>query len=414
VSRFVVQITPLIRPDPGFVDPDDIVEVAQFADLDVGHAINGFKTAKVTLSMFDPVVADLEAFKFALRVLYEDRQEPIFWGQSNLIKDYDAGVVHLEAQDPSWRMLHHYLRRGDDAINGADGDVDKGTINADAGGLELVVAAAQNIASQDARNDPSLAVDIVNAASIGTGPAVVVERGQECWQEITDIADNELGPELSMDTPDTLDFYAHLTTYDLLGTDRTSATPDTPAAGEVVFDFGLGADNIETGPTVTPIPPVTHAHVLSEDRTERRTAVAKDAGGVPTSNMFGVWVRFLRTSFNVSGGDTSVLFEKAKAICRAYGFPLRQMSFALRPDVALGHSYGRPGFSAPPGTRVATFYMGDFITVRAQRGYCTDIEDVRVTEAHWTWPGWQGPARTVLTVIPREGAASDDPGGDDS
>jgi hypothetical protein len=63
---------------------------------------------------------------------------------------------------------------------------------------------------------------------------------------------------------------------------------------------------------------------------------------------------------------------------------------------------------------VATFYMGDFITVRAQRGYCTDIEDVRVTEAHWTWPGWQGPARTVLTVIPREGAASDDPGGDDS
>lgn len=419
MSQFVLQITPLIRPDPGVVDEADFVTVTQFADLDVGHVINGFKTARVTLAMNDPVVAGLKPFEFALRVLYEDRLEPVFWGQSNLVKDYGGqvgdvrGVVHLEAQDPSQRMLHHYLRRGDTAINALDGNLDQGAVSADANGIALAVEAAQNIASQDARNDPSLGLDVVDE-STPAGPVVVVERGQECWQVTSDIADNEVGPEMTMDTPETLDFYAHLVTHDLLGTDRTSATPDAPAAGEVVFDYALGADNIEVGPTSTPIPPVTHAHVLSEDRQYRETSAAFDALGVPTSNRFGVWVRFVRTGFNVSGGDTTVLKEKANAIVRAYGFPLRQVAFVLRPDVAIAHSYGRPDFTAPGGTRVATFYLGDFVTFRAVEGYCSDEEDVRVTEAHLTWPGWQGPARTVVTVIPRAGSAADDPGDDDS
>ena len=418
MSEFVVQLTPLIRPD-GLIDEDDFITVTQFADLDVGHAINGFKTANVTLSMFDAAF-DLDAspfvpepFKFALRVLYEDRLEPVFWGQSNLEKNYEDGTVTLEAQDPSMRMLHHYLRRGDTALNALDGDVDKGAISADANGISLAVEAAQNTASQDARNDPSLGLDVVDM-STPAGPVVVVERGQECWQVSSDIADNEVGPEVTMDTADTLDVYAHLVTHDLMGVDRTSATPDTPAAGEVVVDYGLGADNIETGPSVVAIPPVTHAHVLSEDRVYRETAAAYDGGGVPTSNMFGVFVRWVRTGVNIFGGDTTILVEKAKAIVRAYGFPLRQVQFALRPDGFTGHSYGRPDFTAPPGTTAATFYMGDFITFRATKGFCSDEEDVRVTEVHLTWPGWQGPARTVVGVIPRAGAASDDPGGDDS
>lgn len=412
VSEFVVQLTPLIRPD-GPADEADFITVTQFADLDVGHAINGFKTAKVTLSMFDSVVENLEPFKFALRVLYEDRLEPVFWGQSNLSKDYEAGTVTLEAQDPSLRMLHHYLRRGDTALNALDGDVDQGAISADANGIALAVEAAQNIASQDARNDPSLGLDVVDE-STPVGPVVVVERGQETWQVTSDIADNEVGPEITMDTADTLNVYAHLVTHDFLGTDRVSATPDTPAAGEVVFDYGLGADNIETGPSVVAIPPVTHAHVLSEDRVYRETKAAFDEFGVPTSNMFGVFVRWVRTGFNVAGGDTTILLEKAKAIVRAYGFPLRQVQFALRPDGFTGHSYGRPDFTTPPGTTMATFYLGDFITFRAVKGSCTDDEEVRVTEVHLTWPGWQGPARTVVSVIPRAGAASDDPGDDDS
>lgn len=428
MSQFVVQITPLLRPDPGFVDEADVVTVTQFADLDVGHVINGFKTATVTLAMGNPLIAELQAnealgffrpFRFALRVLYEDRLEPVFWGQSNLIKDFGGeldgthGLIRLEAQDPSLRMLHHYLRRGDAALNGLGGDVDQGAISADANGIALAVEAAQNIASQDARNDPMLGLDVVDA-STPVGPVVQVERGQECWQVATDIADNEVGPEYTMDTAETLNTYAHLVTHDLLSTDRTSATPDTPAAGEVVFDFGRGADNIETGPTVTPIPPVTHAHVLSEDRRYRETRAAFDEFGVPTSNMFGVFVRFVRTGFNVSGGDTAVLVEKAKAIVRAYGFPLEQVSFALRPDGFTGHSYGRPDFTAPPGTTQATFYLGDFLTYRALLGACSDGGDYRLTEAHLTWPGWQGPARTVLGLIPRAGAAADDPGDDGS
>lgn len=407
MSQFVVQITPLIRPDPGVVDEADFVTPTQFADLDVGHPVNGFKTAKVTLSMHDPAVAGLKPYEFALRVLYENRLEPVFWGQSNITDDYEQGVCILEAQDPSLRMLHHYLRRGDTAINALDGDIDQGAVSADANGISLAVEAAQNIPSQDARNDPSLGLTVLDS-STPVGPVVIVERGQECWQVVTDIAENEVGPEFTMETPDTLDNYAVLVTYDSMGTDRTSATPDTPAAGEVVFDFGLGADNAVSVVT-TPSHPTTHAHVLSEDRKYRETSAAVDALSVPTSNRTGVFVDWVRTGFNVdSSGDTTILKEKANAVVRAYGVPLEQTQIVLRPDAVITENYGRPAFTPPGGTRTPTFYLGDKVTIRATRGERSITEAQRITEVHLTWPGWQGPALTVLTVIPVAGAVSGD------
>ncbi len=401
MSQYKVQITPVIRPTPGFVVVGDILTAAQFGDLDVGHPLSDFKTGKVTLRMEDPVVAGLKPFGFALRVLYENREEPVFWGQSNISDDYENGLCHLEAQD-SLRMQHHYLRRGDTAINGVP-EVDKGTINADRSGMSLCIDAAQNIASQDARNDPKLGIIIstARAAALRTAP-IVVERGQECWQVISDIGAAELGPDFDMETPAGLSNYAELATYANMGTDRTTATPDTPAAGKVVLSYGQAADNM-LGPVVNPGRPTTHAHVLSEDAKYRATAAATAA-----SFDTGCFVDWVRTGHTVdTAGNIGVLTEAAQARVRAYGIPPKHTSVVLRPDVVIGHNYGRPSFTPPVGTRVPTFYLGDHITVRATRGHRSFVQNMRVVDVHLTWPGWQGPALTVLKLIPSVGGVPD-------
>lgn len=388
-----MQITPLIRPNT-VMTAADLVTVEQFSDLDVGHPRSGYKTARVTLSMHDPAVAGLEPYAFALRVLYEDREEPVFWGQSNIIDDYENEVCHLEAQDPSLRMLHHYLRRGDGAINDLP-EVDKGTINADSAGMELCIDAAQNIATQDARNDPSLGLRLQPTRTLAARTApIVVERGQECWEVLSDIGRAELGPDFDMETPAALTHYAELATYNEMGTDRTSATPAAPIAGEVVFDHGLGADNI-LGPNVKPGRPTTHAHVLSEDAVYRESAANTTA-----SADTGGFIDWVRTGFQVSAGNTSVLSEVALARVRNWGTPPKFMDFVLRPDATIEHNYGRPTFTRPTGTRAPTFYVGDFVTVRAAKGERSLTQDVQIDEVHLTWPGWEGPAHTVLKVVP--------------
>lgn len=402
-DQFVVQITPLIRPDPGFVDEADIITVTQFADLEVVHPVCRYKTAKVTLSMHDPAVAGLEPFAFALRVLYQNRLEPVFWGQANITEDYAAETVTIEAQDPSLRMMHHYLRRGDAALNSPT-DPDKGSINPDATGVKWCVDAAQNVTSQDDRNDPSLGLTVdYPGSSTPVAAAVEVERGQETWQVVTDLIDADGSPDLDMQTPASLNNYTIIVLYDEIGVDRTSATPDTPATGEVVFDLGLGADNCVAA-NVNPGRPTTHDHTLSEDAKYRVTAADTTA-----SHATGGFIDWTRTGFTVlktptfPAGDTTVLQEVAKARVKAYGKPPKFTTIVLRPDAVLGHNYGRPSFTAPPGTKEATFYTGDYVTVRALVGERSVNLAMEITETRLTWQGWQGPALTGVTMVPVSG-----------
>jgi hypothetical protein len=412
---FIVQITPLILPDSGEIDPDAIVTLTQFADLNVSNELKGYRTATVTIDTHDPtlnaagtgpLLADLKPFEFAVRVLYEDREEPVFWGQANIITDYAAHTCVLEAQDPSLRMLHHYLRRGDDALSDDPVELDKGRIPTSATGMGFCIDAAQNIAVQDDRNDPSLGLILSPThASTADGGDVVVERGQECWQVLHDIGSAAAGPDFEMATSFDLTHYAEVATYDpdALGTDRTSITPDTPGAGEVVLDLGVGADNLVAF-TDTPRRPTTHAHVLSSDTKHRRTA-----GDPAASNATGVFVDWIATDWAIAeGGSDDILFERAKAQVKAYGRPPRGLLAVLRPDAAIAYNYGSPDFTVPTGMRAPTFYIGDYITLRAVDGNRSFTGDARIVAVHLTWPGWNGPALTVLDLVPVIGGVPED------
>lgn len=394
-----VQITPLLRSDPGFINPEDILEATQFWDLEIDHALGGYKTAKVQLSMHDPVVEGLEPREFALRILYEDRLEPVFWGPCNIKDNYETGRCLLEAQDPSWRMQHHYLRRGDDAITHIP-EQDKGVLDADVTGIGMCVEAANNIPSQDARNDPILGCEVITYDFPNRDAPVIVERGQECWQVITELSKTNGGPDIDMETNlDLNDRYCYLALHTDLGVDRTSDTPDDPVEGQMVLTYGPEL----TGVNIDPDRGTSHAHVLSSDTKHRRTA-----GAVIPSNAYGPTVDWIPTDLQFPDGDDDVLQELANAHVAAYGFAPKFITIITRPDAVMPYSYGNPGFVAPPGTKESNFYIGDRVTIRAVRGYRSHIGPARITRVRLTQSGARGPAQTHLTLVPTVGELGDD------
>lgn len=393
MSRFTIQITPLIRPDDVLNEADFLVPT-QFADVGVHHILNGFKTAEVTLSMEDPVVEGLEPREFALRILYENRLEPVFWGPCNINDDYENGKCILNAQDPSFRLLHHYLRRGDDAINGTPA-VDKGTITPDARGIIEVIAAADNYGDQITRNDPSLGVFVYLSGSKYSTERdlpIIVERGQECWQVITNISKHDVGPDIDMETPfdGSLYFYTNLATYDDLGRDLTA---------DITWNYGpqLPGVNIEPGRATT------HAHVLSRDAKFRRTA-----GSVNASNKVGPHVDWIPTDLEFPDGDDAALQAKANDVVKAYAYAPKFLSIRQRPDAVLVDNYGNPSFIAPGGTKPSTYYIGDRITVAATRGYRSFNGPARIIEVHLKQSGPRGLVTTELKLVPTVGDFGDD------
>lgn len=391
MSQFVVQIVPLIRPDTTITEGDLLIPT-QFSDVSVHHILNGFKTAEVTLDMTDPVVAGLEPWEFSLRVLYEDRLEPIFWGPCNIKDNYRTRKCILAAQDPSFRLLHHYLRRGDDALNNIP-EKDKGSIFPDYSGIQLVVAAAQNVPSQDARNDPALGIIPSNYGSTSRSTLpIIVERGQECWQVIQSITKHKIGPDIDMETnyTDPNDNYVYLGVYDDLGRDLTE---------EVILTYGPELTEVQVEPGRS----TTHAHVLSSDAKNRRTA-----GSVAASNKVGPHVDWVPTDLTFPQGNDDALQVLADARVAGYGFAPKFITIQSRPDAVLADNYGHPFFEAPVGTKPSTIYVGDRVTVSAEWGYRSHIGPARITEVHLNQPGPRGPVVTGLKLVPTVGDLGDD------
>lgn len=391
MSQFVVQITPLLRPDDTITEGDLLIPT-QFSDVNVHHILGGFKTAGVTLDMTDPTVAGLEPWEFALRILYEDRLEPIFWGPCNIKDNYATKKCILEAQDPSFRLLHHYLRRGDDALNN-DPEQDKGTVYPDFTGIESVVNAAENLASQDARNDPSLGIITYDYDStLHDEMPIIIERGQECWQVIQSIRTHKIGPDIDMETnySDLSTNYVYLGVYDDLGRDLTD---------DITLTFGPMLTNVQIDPGRS----TTHAHVLSSDTKHRRTA-----GSVAASNKVGPHVDWIPTDLAFPRGNDAALQVLADARVGGYGFAPKFITIQSRPDAVLTDNYGHPFFEAPVGTKPSTIYVGDRITVAAEWGYRSHNGPARITEVHLSQPGSRGPVVTDLKLVPTIGDLGDD------
>lgn len=406
-AEFEVRITPLMRGVPGepeslfgdlnsagstHIAEEDTVLVEQFLDLQVTHQLNEPRTGRVVLSIHDPIVADLQPFAQAVWIGYkrplETLAEALLYGQCNVITDYEAQTVTLDIQDPALRLRRHYIRRGDEALNI---DPNRGTLPAHAYSISTILDAARNIPAQQDRGVPVLGLadahgyyttlDIEDAAPIN------FERGQECWDLIQQIVRSVSGPDFDMFPRwffPTEGAYAYLWTYDPadpppdltgspLARDLDPADPDDLAPGEVVFDYGLGQDNL-VALVEEPGIPTTHAHFLDEPAVYRETAADADS-----SYEVGIFVDWISVGFALPRptretpvASTSPLRALADAHVKAYGRPPKHLTATLRPDDALGFHYGHPewGNSVPFGTEYlgGEWYIGDYVRVRAERG----------------------------------------------
>lgn len=456
-AAYEVRITPLFIPVDGLddtteetatsstdglivaIDEEDTILVTQFSDLEVEHKHNEGRTGRVTISMWDPIL-DSPAFAIAeyecalwigLRRPGEALAETLVYGQCNVIYNFDGewGTVVLEASDPfAGKAAHHYVRQGDLALNV---DSERGQMTQDAYGISAILHAARNIGSQMARRMPVLGLDehIVNDEA-PNGPVFDLERGQEVASLISDIAraapDIDIVPSWAWPTT----AYATMWIYDApgdpeapgatqLGRNLDPADPDNPVDGEVIFERGVGRDNVVSCRR-EPGRPDTHVHVLDDSRKYRITAVDAESSG-----RIGAWVAWVGARFtirrpardpitgDVAPADTSALQAIGEMHIKAYGKPPPFVTMTLRPlDYAGMYQYGHPGWAAAmPGLDPGgSCYMGDYVRVRAEEGFCSFSELMRLDRALFTQAESNGLPILQLELVPAIGGSLGDAG----
>jgi hypothetical protein len=440
-AEYEVRVTPLIRGVDGelenvfggqvAVELADTTLITQFSDLEVNRAIGEPGTGKVVLSTRDKtpiagsdvpgsLIASLEPFAQALWIGYkrpaETLAEGLVYGQCNVTTDYAAGTVTLDVQDPSQRCQHHYIRRGDAALNV---NANQGALAANAASIDTILDAARNTPEQQTRGVPVLGMRFWEYGTLLDSVTTLIgfERGQECWDLIGQIQRSATGPDVDVTPIFAFPawYYAELDCWDAptdptspasteLGRNLDPANPDAPAAGEVVFDYGLVNDNL-TALVEAPGRPTTHNHVVDADKAYRKTAADADS-----SYAVGVWVDWTETDFKVPRptratptADTSVLQALADARIKAYGVPPKFFTCTLRPDDAQARHYGHRYWDL--GTANGDWYLGDYVRVRAQDGFCSFSTLARITGVTFHMDGSNGLPILDVHMIPAIGGS---------
>lgn len=429
-----VRLTPLLKGVPTKLETDSggittianeagTTLVAQFDDegFEVNIAISEPLTAQVTIPIDEAVVADLEPFAQACRISYSRPgatvPEALIYGQCNRIVDYTNGKVTLVVQDPSLRCMRHYVRRGDailttDELVGDPRGPDKGIVRQNAASVDPIIDTARNTQEQQDRNVPALAFTVNNYGENVTGaPFIEFERLQETWDlALNQVVKSDTGPDTYIAPVDAWAYpfraYAEWGLYTRmtdaaspgaseLGRNLDPADPDNPVAGEVIFDYGLGLDNLE-GLVEEPGLPVTHCHVVDGDRKFRVTSA--DAA---SSAEIGVFVEAIATDFNIVNGNTDSLKAIADAKIKGWGRPPKHFTCTLRPDDAQPFHYGHAFFAEDtPGD----YQIGDFVRVRAHRGACSFSTLARIVAAKFTIR--DGLVVVELSMIPAVGGST--------
>lgn len=338
--------------------------VAQYGTIrnpqggEVVDPLNDTHSADVTVSMYDPIVKALigRSFQIALKAYWQGELE--FWGPiKNIQGDFAAGTLKLSALDPSIRLIHHQLRRGD--LDGAlsQSNQDQSAVTIDGQGMRLLRDAGLNTDAQTADGVPDLGIfDGENTFTADPDSAFGVQRGEPVWDRMLGLSE-ALGPDLNIRAvEDTVGAYARLDTFEQRGIDRT---------GTVQFHFGAGRKNLENMVFNEGAEYVTHAHMLDEEASLRFTQANTDA-----RRATGPYVRWTRSGFKRTPSTTvtqaeTVLRAQGETIIQAFSRPLLSVDLVLPVDDGRPHAY-----------RYREHYAtGDIVTAAAKKGYAVIPEE---------------------------------------
>jgi hypothetical protein len=346
-----------------------------YSNAEVVIPINDARTASVTISMDDPAAAHVRPYSTLLHITYVSPRHAhlVFWGILTQPEWNSASeTVKLNAVDMSLRLQHHYVRWGDQILNGSDatGTVEEfgytvdnlpnphntpgwkrssGRIPLDHVGLRWLRDAADNEAYQDARGVPPLGImdgfnDVV-ALPDDTPHIMEIGRGDNVWEQMQALnthgahGDFVGAPDFELEPHDDgVDFfYARLNTYIRQGNSDPS---------RLIFHDGFGKDNATI--TYTPGGKIINlAHVLSTGDQERVTVIDFDSSGA-----YGIYNSWDTTG--LPAGATDALYEYGQQLVDAYGDPPDY--FTTTPNLDMGLHYHDH------------FLVGDAMTAVIRRG----------------------------------------------
>lgn len=338
-------------------------------DIDFYHPLNDSREASCTIHFEDPAAQFVEPYASMLHITFAHPNGDdilVFWGILTQPEWNDESqTIRINAVDPSLRLKHHYLRRGDEALNSPDHpdlpNLYDRQVPVGLTGLNMLIDAGDNIADQTARGVPELGI-LHNAVEspvpdVDTADKVRFQRGREVWDAILELTSLEGAPDFELQPIDGAPgYYCQL----LTGVDLNGDwwTPPYPS-----FQSGFGKDNCRInyrpGSRIT-----THSHYVSEDYNLRVTAVDVEA-----SRHAGVYVDWEAASFD--GGDSianaASLLAKARRPIGAYGAPVEQ--FDIVPNLDCDLQY------------YETFVPGSYVRAQARWGRKADGTPAKLIDA---------------------------------
>lgn len=411
------ELTTLWFPFGGGFDLGEPIPIPQFNSLEVTIELNGQRTASLEVSVFDYPIYTMTPYDYCLRVWmkpdYEaDDEFLVFWGQiPNVDIDVTAATCTFHAVDPSLRLMAHFIRLGDMALNKPDhayfpNPYDR-AVPVNGEGIRMCIDAAQNIGwdgidplgLNQAGRYPPLGIyygtDTSETIAFDSNLVVKFTRGQQVWDAIQEIVSHEPGPEFEL-APSTLNegCYVELNTFDRAGlvsptTGHSYDTPVTFQQGWIDYELGEGdpvgtlqADNAKithsAGGKL-----VTHAHVLSsEDAGIAKRVTTANPGTLSTGGAarYGVFVEWDQTQYGAK--NTDLLSLRGQYILAAYGRPNDICTVAPNPDCEFQY--------------LRDYMVGTTVNVRYQRG------GVSIEDPNYAWAEMEA---RITGVTLRQGAS---------
>lgn len=354
--------------------------LTQYEDAEVNIPINDARTARVKISLYDPLVQEVIAYMRMLRIYYGSTL--VFWGPITE-PQFQLGdaTCSIAAVDPSIRLQNHFIRYGDDAEKKTETNGFDGKVPVDYRGMRMIRDAANNTPEQDLRAVPPLGILNGSANTPQGPPRLTFERSMNVWDAMKEVADHDPGPDFQL-RPSTAELgaYCFLDCFNKQGTDR-SAT--------VIFQGGWGLDNLDDM-TYTPGGKlITHAHVLSSDGLMRVTTT-----DIASSHDRGVYVEWEATDYPVTDlDDIDVLAERGAVWIDAYGVPPDYHT--ITPRLNSGYVYG------------TSYGIGDYVSSSIRRGYLNKDMTGRVTAVTLKQEAQSGMVREAITIVPDTSGTAD-------
>lgn len=360
-----------------------LARLTQFTEARVEIPANDSRIASAKISLHDPAIDLVQPYSTLLHVLYVTASTAwnVFWGVISNMQENDDETVTLNCVDRSLSLQRHFLRYGDQAVNGTThptlpNPYGKGHVPLDSTGMAMLLAAGQNTDEQDDRGVPALGIILGTDNTSPTSETMEVRRGDEVWRTMLDLVRHDIAPDFELEPIDTVDnVYAQINFYTRQG---------DPDPENLILQHGFGKDNarirFDVGGKIA-----THAHVLSTGD-EKRVTVADAAA----SDDIGVYVDWDATDYATS--ETAALQARGRQITDQYAEPPEYFDVDLTDDSGL-------------------YYMEDFTVgsacraqKRIRRAPVTGRDVVRQADGHITKVTLEQ-IDTAGSVVPRIEAA---------